>query len=182
MVARVLSECGGYIIDSDVLAREVVSPGSAGLRRTVERFGEVVLNPEGGLDRGRLAQLIFSDDQARADLNAIIHPLVRSRAAELETACQTGMVIHVIPLLVETGQQNNFDELVVVDLPEWAQLNRLCERDNLDLAAAARRISSQASRAERLAVASRIIDTSGPKQRTIIAARLLWNELSYQRG
>src|SRR5580765_5430775 len=107
-VADALAAHGAVIIDADVLAREVVEPGSPGLDEVVGRFGAEVLTPQGALDRSRLAEVIFADAGAREDLNAIIHPLVRARAAELERAAAaadpTVIIVQVIPLLVETGQ------------------------------------------------------------------------------
>lgn len=161
-VSHRLAELGASIIDSDLLAREVVEPGTPALAAIVRRFGEGVLNPDGSLDRAALGALVFSDAAARADLNAIVHPAVRRRAGELWLASPPhAVVVHVIPLLVETGQADDFDIVVVVDVPAEVQLARLRERNGLTRAEAEARLAAQASREERLAVADVVIDNAG---------------------
>ena len=150
-VARELERLGAVIIDADILARDVVALGTEGLKAIVTRFGEQVLAPDGSLNRRALAGIVFADPQARADLNAIIHPRVRERALELEAAAPAGaVVVHVIPLLVETGQQDDFDAVVVVDTTTEEQLRRLTRRDGLTETEAGQRLAAQASRQERL--------------------------------
>ncbi len=157
-----LRELGAYVIDADLLAREVVAPGDPALAALVARFGPQIVSASGHLDRPALGALIFSDPSARKDAEAIIHPAVRRRGADLEAQAPAGsVVVHVIPLLVETGQQNDFDEIMVVDVPETTQMARLKERNGLDDAAARARIAAQASRAERLAAATIVIDNAG---------------------
>src|SRR5918998_2100754 len=113
LVAAELAALGAVVIDASVRAREVVDPGTDGLAAVVERFGEGVLS-DGRLDRARLGQIVFADPEARRDLERIVHPAVRARAAELERAAPAdAVVVHVIPLLVETGQQDDFDRVVV---------------------------------------------------------------------
>ena len=120
VVADELGARGAVIIDADVLAREVVEPGTPGLAAIVERFGDDVLL-DGRLDRKALGDIVFADESARRDLEAIVHPAVRRRAAELEAiAPDDAVVVHVIPLLVETGQQDAFDVCLVVDGPSDA--------------------------------------------------------------
>lgn len=166
-VADELRRHGAVIIDSDVIAREVVRHGTPGLAAVVERFGPGILTDKGALDRPKLGTLIFADDGARADLNAIVHPLVRARAKELEErAAEDEVVVHVIPLLVETGLVDDFDHVMVVDVPESTQLARLQERDGLSLAEAQARLDAQATRAERRAVATWVIDNSGSREET----------------
>lgn len=167
LVACLLAERGAVVIDADVLAREVVEPGTAGLRAIVERFGEDMVDAQGRLDRARLASVVFSDPRARAGLNAIVHPRVRALSEEREAASPPGsVVVHAIPLLVETGQRSRFDEVVVVDVPEDIQLARLMGRDGLSRADALARIAAQAPREERRAAATWIIDNSGTQQET----------------
>ena len=116
LVAEELAKLGAVVIDADVLAREVVEPGTPGLAAIVARFGDAVLT-DGRLDRARLGALVFADPAARRDLERIVHPAVRARAAELERAAgDAAVVVHVIPLLVETGQTDAFDRIVVVDV------------------------------------------------------------------
>ena len=178
-VARKLKQLGAVTIDADVLARDVVALGTEGLKAVVARFGDSVLAADGSLDRSALARVIFADPQARADLNAIIHPLVRERAAELEAAAPAGaVVVHVIPLLVETGQQDRFDAVVVVDTTVEEQLRRLTRRDGLTQTEAEQRVAAQASREERLGAATHVIDSSGPVQETMRQVGELWRSLS----
>lgn len=164
-VSRLLAEHGATVIDADALAREVVAPGSPGLAQVVAEFGPRVLRADGGLDRTAMAAQIFADPNARARLEAIIHPLVRARAADLESAARVAdphaVVVHDIPLLVETGQQDTFDLVVVVDVPTPTQVERLVAKRQMPEAEARSRIAAQASRDERLAVADVIIDNSG---------------------
>ncbi len=178
-VARKLEQLGAVTIDADVLARDVVALGTEGLKAVVARFGDSVLAANGSLDRRALARVIFADPRARADLNAIIHPLVRERAAELEAAAPAGaVVVHVIPLLVETGQQDRFDVVVVVDTTVEEQLRRLTRRDGLTRTEAEQRVAAQASREERLGAATHVIDSSGPVQETMRQVGELWRSLS----
>ena len=178
-VARKLEQLGAFTIDADVLARDVVALGTEGLKAVVARFGNSVLAADGSLDRSAMARVIFADPQARADLNAIIHPLVRERAAELEAAAPVGaVVVHVIPLLVETGQQDRFDAVVVVDTTVEEQLRRLTRRDGLTQTEAEQRVAAQASREERLGAATHVIDSSGPVRETMRQVDELWRSLS----
>lgn len=180
-VAAILERLGAVIVDSDVLAREVVEPGTKGLAAIVRRFGEGVLLPDGGLDRAALGGIVFADAQARADLNGIVHPLVRRRAQERVAAAPAdAIVVQVIPLLVETGLQDAFDGVIVVDVPEDVQLARLTARDAMSEDEARRRIAAQASREARLASARWVIDNSGGTGRTAKQVKSLWDDLSRQ--
>ncbi len=176
LVADELAKLGATVIDSDLLARQVVEPGTPGLADVVERFGDAVLLPDGTLDRARLGEVVFGDSGARADLNAIIHPRVRTAAARLEETAPAGaVVVHVIPLLVETGQQDSFDGVLVVDVPMELQAERLMQRNALTKQQAHNRIDAQASREDRLAAANWVIDNSGAPNSTIRALRDLWH-------
>ena len=159
-VADELARRGALVIDADRLAREVVEPGTAELAKVAERFPGTVV--DGRLDRAKLAAVVFADPHARGDLERIIHPAVRKRAAELEQSAPPGsVVVHVIPLLVETGQESDFDLCVVVDVDHETQLGRLLARDGMTRAEAEARISAQATREQRLAAADVVIDNSG---------------------
>jgi dephospho-CoA kinase len=161
-VARALTDHGAVVIDADALAREVVAPGTPGLAAVVAEFGPEVLGPDGGLDRPRLGALVFADPARRAALEAIVHPLVRRRAAELEAAAPAGaLVVHDIPLLAETGQAGSFDAVLVVDVAPEVQLERLVRDRGWTADDAAARIAAQATRADRLAVATHVIDNTG---------------------
>ena len=159
-VADELARRGALVIDADRLAREVVDPGTPELAKVAERFPDTVV--DGRLDRAKLAAVVFVNPQARRDLERIIHPAVRKRAAELEQSAPPGsVVVHVIPLLVETGQESDFDLCVVVDVDHETQLSRLLARDGMTRAEAEARIGAQATREQRLAAADVVIDNSG---------------------
>jgi dephospho-CoA kinase len=178
-VADELAAHGAVLVDADVLAREVVEPGTPGLAAVVDRFGPEVLTPDGRLDRPQLGRLVFADAAARRDLEQIVHPAVRARAAELERAAPAdAVVVHVIPLLVETGQADDFDLCVVVDLDRETQLQRLQQRNGLSRDEAEARVAAQASREERLAAADRVLDNGGSRDDLREAVAALWAELA----
>ncbi|MGB3954663.1 MAG: dephospho-CoA kinase [Brooklawnia sp.] len=177
-VAALFAERGALLIDSDQLAREVVEPGTPGLAEVVARFGGQVLDDQGRLDRQALGAIVFADDVARADLNAIVHPRVRQRRAELlAEAGDDEVVISVIPLLVETGLADQFDAVVVVDLPEAVQVERLMTRNGFSAEQAQARVEAQAARAERLAAADWVIDNSGAPDELDGQVQAVWREL-----
>ena len=181
-VSDALREHGAVVIDADVLAREVVEPGTPGLAAVVARFGTEILTGDGQLDRAALGRLVFADDQARRDLEAIIHPAVRARAAELEAAAAPdAVVVHVIPLLVETGQHDDFDVLVVVDAEPDHQLDRLQQRNGLDAEAAQARIAAQVARHERLEVADIVVVNNADRDYLGQQIDRLWADL-WARG
>ena len=178
-VATLLAARGAVIIDADVLAREVVAKGAPLLADVAQRFGKDILTDDGSLDRAALGRVVFSDPSARRDLEALIHPAVRLRAAELQAAAPDGsVVVHVIPLLVETGQADSFDLLVVVDADEAAQLTRMRTRDSLDEASARARIAAQATREARLAAADVVVANSGAPDELEEQVDRLWRRLS----
>jgi dephospho-CoA kinase len=177
-VSDALGERGAVVIDADVLARQVVEPGTPGLAAVVERFGTDVLTDDGRLNREALGRLVFADPGARRDLDAIVHPAVRARAAALEAAASAdSVVVHVIPLLVETGQQDDYDVLVVVDVDPDRQLERLRLRNGLDADAANARIAAQATRAARLAVADIVLDNDSDPAGLLDQVDRLWRDL-----
>ena len=178
-VADELRQRGAVIIDSDAIAREVVEAGTPGLAAVVERFGREVLREDGTLDRPKLGAIIFSDDDARADLNAIVHPLVRARSLELEAEAPDGaVVVHVIPLLVETGLDRDFEEIIVVDVQTQTQVKRLMKRNDLSMEEARQRVRAQASRTERCGVATHVIDNDGDQSSTVRQVDELWGKLA----
>ena len=177
-VANLLAEHGALLIDSDQLAREVVEPGTPGLAQVVTRFGEQVLTQTGRLDRQALGEIVFADAAARADLNAIIHPLVRRRRAELIAQAAAGqIVVSVIPLLVETGLVDQFDAVVVVDVPSQTQVARLVRRNDISPEQAQARLDAQASRAERLAAADWVVTNSGSRAELEAQVERLWSQM-----
>ncbi|MEZ5095200.1 MAG: dephospho-CoA kinase [Nocardioides sp.] len=161
-VASMLRALGAVVIDADLLAREVVAPGTNGLAEVVAEFGDGVLGPDGALDRPALGRVVFADPERRVALERIIHPRVRARAAELEAeAAPDAVVVHDIPLLVETGQADAFGAVVVVDVPVEVQLARMQELRGLSAEEARARLSAQATREERAAVATYLLDNAG---------------------
>lgn len=161
-MARRLAEHGAVIIDADRLARDALAPGSEGLDEVSERFGDQVIQDDGGLDRGALGEVVFADDQARQDLNDIVHPRVRSAARLLRQAAAPGsIVVEDIPLLVETGQKDRFDEVIVVHAPQAQRIRRMVEDRGMTQEEAASRIAAQASDEVRNAAATHLLDNSG---------------------
>lgn len=185
VVASHLIELGAVVIDYDKLAREAVRPGSVGLDEVVEAFGEGVLAPDGSLDRAGLGRIVFADDAALARLNAIIHPVVRRLAAEREAAAGAAkagvVVVHDIPLLIETGQAEAFHMLVVVHAPADVRVRRLIEERGMAPEEARRRIGSQAGDDERFALADVVLD--GSRSVTDLRAQVdeLWARILQER-
>ncbi|KQY25264.1 dephospho-CoA kinase [Cellulomonas sp. Root485] len=186
VAARRLAEHGAVVIDSDVLAREAVAPGSAGLDAVVDEFGRGVLAGDGSLDRAALASIVFADDAARARLDGIVHPIVRRLSAEREAASATtdhgAVVVHDIPLLVETGQADAFHVLVVVHTPAVLRVERLVRLRGMDRAEAEARVSAQASDDERLAVADVVLDGAGSDDDLRAQVDDLWDRLAVERA
>lgn len=161
-VAALLAELGAVVIDADLLAREVVAPGTDGLEEVVAAFGPHVLADDGGLDRAALGAIVFADPERRRLLEEIIHPRVRARAAQLEASADPdAVVVHDIPLLTETGQAGDFDAVIVVDVPVETQLDRLVGLRGMAEGDARARIAAQATREQRAAVATYLIDNTG---------------------
>lgn len=178
-VSSRLAARGAVVIDADLLAREVVAPGTDGLREVVEAFGNDVLTAEGALDRPALGRLVFGDEPARRKLEAIIHPRVRARAAEIEAAADPdAVIVHDIPLLVETGQADRFDLVLVVDVPLEVQLARLVEIRGMSEEEARARIASQATREQRLAAADVVLPNDGTLAELDARIDEIWPRLS----
>jgi dephospho-CoA kinase len=178
-VARRLAGYGALVIDADQVAREVVAPGTPGLDEVVAAFGSRVLRPDGSLDRGLLGEIVFADTALRGKLNAIVHPLVGERMREIEeTAGAQDIVVHEIPLLAENGLAGAFDVVVVVDAPSEVQVERLVSTRGMTRSHALARMSAQATRDERLAVATTVVDNSGSLDDLDDRVAALWAELS----
>lgn len=175
-VAERLSADGAVLVDADALAREVVEPGTPGLAELVDRFGERILDGDGTLNRPALAELVFGDEQARADLNAITHPRIRELTAQrMGRAPADAVVVHDIPLLVEAGYGADYDLVVIVDAPEEVRVQRLVERGLTESDARAR-IRAQASPQQRREAADVWIDNSGSVEQVRAAVDELWRE------
>jgi dephospho-CoA kinase len=182
-VSSRLASRGAVVIDSDVLAREVVASGTDGLAEVVKAFGYDVLTADGELDRPAVGRIVFGDEAARRTLEAIIHPRVRARAAEIEAAAPAdAVVVHDIPLLVETGQADRFDVVLVVDAPVDVQLERVTTQRGMTETEAKQRIASQASREDRLAVAGLVVDNSGTLADLDRRIDEVWAELQRRSG
>ncbi|MGB3460636.1 MAG: dephospho-CoA kinase [Rhodanobacter lindaniclasticus] len=161
-VTRRFEALGVPVHDADVAAREVIAPGSEGLAEVVAAFGPEVLDDRGQLDRPSMRRRVFADPAARRRLEAIIHPRVRAWLRERALADSTPYCLLAIPLLAENIAQYRWvDRVLVVDVPESVQLDRLIARDGVDETLARRMIEQQASRADRLALADDVIDNSG---------------------
>ncbi|MEV3892085.1 dephospho-CoA kinase [Streptomyces anulatus] len=177
-VSRLLVKYGAVLIDSDRIAREVVEPGTPGLAAVVEEFGPGVLTAEGTLDRPALGALVFADAGRLAALNAIVHPLVGARAAELERAApEDAVVVHDVPLLTENGLAPLYDLVVVVDATAETQLDRLVTLRGMTESDARARMAAQATRDRRRAVADLIVDNDGPLEALEPQVRTVWDEL-----
>ncbi|MFJ9523353.1 dephospho-CoA kinase [Kitasatospora sp. NPDC101801] len=177
-VSRQLAALGALIVDSDLIAREVVAPGTDGLRVVVAEFGPSVLRADGSLDRPALGALVFADPERLAALNAIVHPLVRARSAELEAAAgERDVVVHDVPLLAENGLAPLYDRVVVVDAGDEARIDRLVRLRGMTEAEARARMAAQADRETRLAIADLVIDNSGTLAELVPRVQELWDAL-----
>ena len=177
LVSARLAELGATIVDADVLAREVVEPGTDGLAQIARHFGPEVLLADGTLNRPALGAIIFADPEQREKLNSITHPAVWRRARELfDQAAADEVVVYDVPLLVEgaKGRQLDFDLIAVVDASAETRLQRLVQLRGMTREEAGHRLNSQASDAERLAVADVVIDNNGTVEATLEQVDALW--------
>lgn len=173
-MSATFADCGGVVVDGDVIAREVVEPGTEGLAALVEAFGEDILLPDGALNRPALAAKAFQDDGQRAKLNGIVHPLVGKRRQEIiDSVAEGTVVVEDIPLLVETGMAPFFPFVVVVWADEETRVTRLIERGLPEHDARAR-MKAQASDEQRRAIADVVLDNSGTREELVEKARQLW--------
>ncbi|MGF1428879.1 dephospho-CoA kinase [Kitasatospora sp. LaBMicrA B282] len=178
-VADLLVSYGAVLIDSDLIAREVVAPGTPGLAAVVEEFGPGVLGADGALDRPALGAIVFGDQARLAALNAIVHPLVRARSAELEAAAAPeAVVVHDVPLLAENGLAGLFDQVIVVDASEAVRLDRLVRLRGMAESEARARMAAQASRDERLAVADLVVENNGSRAELAQQVKAAWEQLT----
>lgn len=180
-MSRALTALGATVIDADQIAREVVEPGTPGLAAVVDAFGPEVLAGDGTLDRAKLGSVVFADDQARARLSAILHPLIGARTAELWAEAEAAgveVLVHDVPLLVESGLEGAYDEVVVVDTTPELQKQRLTDIRGMSPQEADQRIAAQASREQRLAVATRVLRNDGALNQLQEHVRELWGDLA----
>lgn len=175
-VSRELERRGAVVVDADQLAREVVAPGGEVLTQLVKVFGEEILQDDGTLNRDRLGQLIFADDQARDLLNRIMHPAI----AELSVARLkqlrdlTPLVVYEAPLLYEVGAEARVDKVLMVKIAPEIQLERLMTRDGLDREQARQRIAAQMPQQDKIDRADYLVDNSGSRDETLAQIDQLW--------
>ena len=182
-IAALFVEQGAFLVDADAISRSLMEPGEAVLARTVAEFGEHLLDGDGRLNRPALARIVFNDEQARLRLNAIVHPAIRERAAQLVEQAQSepgfsGVVLEDIPLLVETGDPSAFEGVVVVRTPLATRLQRLVSSRGMSEEDARARIATQATDEQREAVATWIIDNGGSLEETAEQVRAVWEQMT----
>ncbi|MER3390143.1 MAG: dephospho-CoA kinase [Microcella sp.] len=174
-------ELGAVVIDADALAREAVAPGSAGLAAIVERFGAQIVDESGALDRAALGRRIFADASERSALNAIVHPevrrLYREAVSRTRATRPTSPIVYDVPLLEEARARDEFGIVVVVHAPTETRVRRLIEHRGMAEQEARERVAAQQPDDERLALADRVLDSSGTLEQTIAQADALWSEL-----
>jgi dephospho-CoA kinase len=178
-VSAALAERGAVVVDADAIAREVQAPGSPVLAKLAERFGDAIIRADGNLDRPALASIVFSDPEALKDLNAIVHPAIgaESNRRVLEARQTDRVVVLDIPLLTENPREG-LQGIIVVDVPESTQVERLVRYRGFDEADARARIGKQATREQRLATASFVIDNSGDLEALAPQIEALWRWLT----
>jgi dephospho-CoA kinase len=180
-IARRLAEHGAIIIDADIVSREVVAPGSPALASIALEFGEDMIDSEGALNRAKLGAVVFSDAEKLEKLNAIMHPAVKTRSAEVLAKARAdnpdSVVVYDVPLLVEADIARNYDEIIVASAPEETRIKRMIQLRGLTDEEAKARIGAQASEAKRLAIADVVIDTGGNLQHTLEQVDALWDRI-----
>ncbi|MGG6178330.1 dephospho-CoA kinase [Pantoea allii] len=166
-IAEYFAASGVDIIDADVIAREVVEPGTSALQAIIARYGDAIVNEQGALHRSRLRDIIFATPDEKRWLDALLHPLINARTQQLKAQAVSPYVLWVVPLLVENQLQRQADRVLVVDTDEETQLKRTLQRDNVSLDQAKRILAAQATRQQRLACADDIIDNSGAPENAL---------------
>lgn len=160
-VSDAFARRGAPVIDTDIIAREVVAPGQPALAEIVAQFGPACVDSQGSLDRAYLRQVVFAEPALRRRLESILHPRIRQALRERLTVIKAPYCLVVVPLLVETGMTDMADRILVVDVPAAFQIQRVMARDNVTEDQARHVLAAQASRAQRLALADDVIDNSG---------------------
>ena len=175
-IANLFAALGIEVVDADVIAREVVEPGSPALAAIVSHFGNDILNAQGELDRRALRERIFNHNEEKSWLNALLHPLIRHEMLRQCAAASSPYCLLVVPLLVENRLTGLADRVLVIDVDEETQIERTCRRDGVSRAQAEAILASQASRAERLAAADDVLDNQSGTSETIQARILALHE------
>lgn len=183
VVSELLAERGAVVIDYDLLARDVVQPGSPALEAIARRFGADLLGPDGALDRPALGAIVFNDPESLRTLEAITHPAIRALASAREAAAaDDAIVVHDNALLIEMGHHTSMDFVVVVDVPQEVQIERLVANRGMTETEARARIGNQTSRESRTGVADQVIDNTGSRDELARIVGGLWDELVGLRG
>jgi dephospho-CoA kinase len=176
-VSKLFASYGAATLDADQVAREVVTPGSDGLSAVVRQFGSSILKETGELDREELGKIVFADEGKRKALEAILHPLIRTRTYQLIAESKSPVVVYAVPLLVEASVDYPFDMILTVEAGSEEQVNRLVKSRGLSVQEAASRVSSQATRAERAERADFVIDSSGTLAQLEAQVEVLWTRI-----
>ena len=176
-VARMLGELGADVIDTDEIARDVVKPGTKGLGALVAEWGEDILNPDGMLNRDKLARIVFKDEKDRIKLNSILHPLIMEETGNRLADSKAPVAVLVVPLLFESGMDKIVSQRWVVTAAEGELVRRICGRDGCEPDHARDRIRSQMSQEEKIARADVVIDNGGTLERTRAAVGEAWKRL-----
>lgn len=185
-VAALFASFGAAVIDADRIAREAVRNGSIAFKQIVDHFGRGVLLPDGEIDRDFLGRIIFGDPRQKDVLNRIVHPEVfremNRRIGELKSEAEDRVVICDVPLLIETGMYRDFDEVILVYVPEPLQIRRLMERESIPRQEALRKVRSQMPIEEKKPYATIIIDNSGSRKETAEKARAVYRCVKKRSG
>jgi dephospho-CoA kinase len=178
-VSQLLASYGAVLVDSDLIAREVVAPGTPGLAAVVAEFGPGILAADGSLNRPALGAIVFADPERLQALNAIVHPLVRDRSAELEAAAaEDATVVYDVPLLAENGLAPLYDQVIVVDASEQVRLDRLTRLRGMSEDEARSRMAAQATRDQRLAIADLVVENNGTLEELEQRVKAAWEQLT----
>lgn len=177
-VSEKLQKLGAVLIDADQLAREALALDGEAYRATIELFGETILASDRSIDRAKLAELVFTDERSRLALEALIHPIVARRRAQIVDACAPGdLIVEDIPLLVEKNLAGGYDRVIVVHAPEKVRMTRLIKTRGLSSTQVQGRFAAQASEVERMAVADFVVDNSGDEASLDAQVGVIWQRL-----
>ena len=183
LVSGILASLGAWILDADAISREMVEPGTEGLRAVVDEFGRGILTPEGALDRRALGAEVFADGEKLKRLNGILHPMIKAemlrRAAEIEREHPEDMVVFDVPLLIESGWQDVAEEIWLVTAPMTERIRRISARDGLDEKQAMERINAQMPDEEKAKYADVTINNGGSIQQTLELVKKLYAEMKH---
>ncbi|ENM5760747.1 dephospho-CoA kinase [Vibrio mimicus] len=173
-VANLFHEHFGIdLVDADVIAREVVEPGTDGLKAITAHFGQTILNQDGSLNRTELRERIFADPEQKTWLNQLLHPMIRQRMQQALAQTTSPYTLLIVPLLVENQLQNMADRVLVVDVEESIQIERTIARDNVSIEQAQAILAAQATRAQRLAIADDVLKNDAKNQKLLPQITLL---------